>query len=109
MFNQVHPQMITSTAITPFEKAPIADMVRSGEFPMPSEREMIEELHTFIAELKIDTFYDGIHYLNPLNYRFRTGDMLQKRQVLDDIDNVLATYSDSDLELMINRKSKISL
>ena len=109
MFNQVHPQMITSTAITPFEKAPIADMVRSGEFQMPSEREMIEELRTFIAELKIDTFYDGIHYLNPLNYRFRTGDLSQKRKVIEDIDNVLSTYSDSELEMMINRKSKTSL
>ena len=109
MFNQDHPQMITSTAITPFEKAPIAAMVRSGEFKMPSEREMIEELRTFIAELKIDTFYDGIHYLNPLNYRFRTGDALQKRKVLEDIDNILASYSDSELELMVNRKDKVSL
>ena len=109
MFNQVHPQMITSTAITPFEKAPISAMVRSGKFRMPSEREMIEELRTFIAELKIDTFYDGIHYLNPLNYRFRTGDALQKRKVLEDIDNILASYSDSELELMVNRKDKVSL
>ena len=84
-------------------------MVRCGEFQMPSEREMIEELRTFIAELIIDTFYDGIHYLNPLNYRFRTGDLSQKRKVIEDIDNVLSTYSDSELEMMINRKAKTSL
>lgn len=109
MFNRVHPQMITSTAITPFAQAPIAGMVKSGEFVMPSEREMIEELRTFLAELEIDTFYDGIHYLNPLNYRFQVGDPRQKQQVLADIDNILATYSDADLELMVNRKEKLSL
>ena len=109
MFNQVHPQMITSTAITPFAQAPIAEMVKNGEFTMPSEREMIEELRTFLAELDIDTFYDGIHYLNPLNYRFQVGDPRQKRQVLADIDNILETYSDADLELMVNRKEKLSL
>ena len=109
MFNQVRPQMITSTAMTPFAKAPVAGMVRDGEFVMPSEREMIEELRTFLAELDIDTFYDGVHYLNPLNYRFRVGDPLQKRRVLEDIDTVLATYSDAELEMMVNRKAKTSL
>ena len=109
MFNQVHPQMITSTAITPFEKAPIASMVQNDEFQMPTEREMIEELRTFLSELKIDTFYDGVHYLNPLNYRFRTGDPVQKRKVLEDIDNILATYSETELELLVNRKAKTSL
>ena len=109
MFNQVNPQMITSTAITPFEKAPIAKMVGNGDFIMPSEREMIEELRTFIAELEIDTFYDGVHYLNPLNYRFRVGDPLQKRKVLEDIDKVLASYTDQELEMMVNRKAKTSL
>ncbi|MBD5646575.1 MAG: radical SAM protein [Desulfovibrio sp.] len=109
MFNQVHPRMITSTAITPFARAPIAEMVKTGEFAMPSEREMIEELRTFLAELNIDTFYDGIHYLNPLNYRFEVGDPLQKQHVLDDIDQVLASCSDEELEAMVNRKAKISL
>lgn len=64
IFNQVRPQRITSTAMTPFAKAPVARMVRDGGFVMPSEREMIEALRTFLAGLDIDTFYDGVHYLH---------------------------------------------
>ena len=109
MFNQVHPAMITSTAITLFEKAPIAEMARNGLFSMPTEREMIEELRTFLAELKVDTYYDGVHYLNPLNYRFRIGDAEQKRKVLEDIDDILASHTDAELELMVNRRAKLSL
>lgn len=109
MFNQVHPQRITTTGITLFEDAPIAAMARNGEFSPPSEREMIEELRTFLSELEIDTVYDGIHYLNPLNYRFRNKDAEEKRKVLEDIDEILATCSDEELELMVNRREKISL
>lgn len=109
MFNQVHPSMITSTAITLFERAPIAEMARNGQFRQPSERELIEELRTFLSELTIDTFYDGVHYLNPLNYRFQTGNLEQKRKVLEDIDEILETCTDEELELMVDRKSKLSL
>ena len=109
MFNQVHPSMITSTAITLFDRAPVAEMARNGQFQQPSEREMIEELRTFLSELKIDTYYDGVHYLNPVNYRFQTGNLEQKRKVLEDIDDILATHSDEELEWIVDRKSKLSL
>lgn len=109
MFNQAHPRRITTTGLTIFKNTPLADMVAKGEFIQASEREKIEELREFLSHLEIDTFYDGIHYLNPLNYRFQTGDAKAKAAVLADIDEILATHTDAELEMMVGREKMISL
>lgn len=109
MFNQVHPKRITTTGMTVFRHTPLSDMVARGEFIEASEREKIEELRTFLQNLTIDVFYDGIHYLNPLNYRFSNSDAQAKRLVLDDIDDVLRQSTDDELELMVSRRLKHSL
>ena len=109
MFNQVHPRRITSTGMTIFPHTPLADMVACGQFIEASEREKIEELLTFLEHLSVDTFYDGIHYLNPLNYRFANADAQAKGKVLADINETLQSTSDQDLELMVNRKLMHSL
>lgn len=109
MFNQVHPQRITTTGMTVFRHTPLADMQARHEFVEASEREKIEELRAFLQTLTIDTFYDGVHYLNPLNYRFSNGDAEEKRQVLEDIDDVLRSCSDEELEMMVSRELKQSL
>lgn len=109
MFNQCHPFRITTTGMTLFSDAPVAQMAARGEFVEASEREKIEELQTFLKGLEIDVFYDGVHYLNPLNYRFANSDKKAKEQVLADIENVLQNYSDADLELMANRRAMRSL
>ena len=84
-------------------------MAKHGEFIEASEREKIEELQIFLKTLAIDTFYDGVHYLNPLNYRFANSDVEKKNLVLADIDEVLRSYSDNELEVMVNRKQMRSL
>lgn len=109
MFNQVHPQRITTTGMTVFPHTPLAEMKRRHEFVEASEREKIEELRTFLQALTIDTFYDGIHYLNPLNYRFSNTDAEAKRRVLEDIDDVLHSCTDEELENMVGRHFKQSL
>ena len=109
MFNQVHPRRITTTGMTIFKDTPLAQMVAAGTFKEPSEREKIEELGIFLENLTIDTFYDGVHYLNPLNYRFQTGNTQEKTKVLKDIQDVLNEYSTKELELMVNRKMMVSL
>lgn len=70
---------------------------------------MITELRIFLAESKIDTVYDGARYLNPLNYRFQVANEDHKRRMLQDMDEVLEKYSDEELDMMVNRKAKISL
>lgn len=109
MFNQTHPQRITTTGMTVFPHTPLAEMKTRHEFVEASEREKIEELQAFLKTLTIDTFYDGIHYLNPLNYRFANNDAEAKRHALEDIDEVLRSYSDEELEKMVSRHLKHSL
>lgn len=109
MFNQVHPRRITTTGMTIFPNTPVAEMVYKGDFVEASEREKIEELLLFLDNLTVDTFYDGIHYLNPLNYRLNNTNERDKKAILDDIRDVLNKYSDDDLERMVNRRQMRSL
>lgn len=109
MFNQVRPRRITTTGMTVFPHTPVAAMAREGRFVEATEREKIEELLTFLERLTVDTFYDGIHYLNPLSYRLSNSDAREKDRVLDDIRDALRTYSDEELEKMVNRSLMHSL
>lgn len=109
MFNQVHPQRITTTGMTVFPNTPLAEMVERGEFTEASEREKIEELRIFLKTLAGDVIYDGIHYLNPLNYRFSNNNMVEKENILADIDEILSSNSEDELERMVNRKHMKSL
>ena len=69
----------------------------------------IEELLVFLENLECDTFYDGVHYLNPLNYRLRVRDAEAKAAVLADIREALSSHSDEELELMVSRERMKSL
>lgn len=109
MFNQAHPQRITTTGMTVFPNTPLAEMTKRGEFIEASEREKIEELYVFLNALTVDTFYDGVHYLNPLHYRFANSDAAEKSRALADIDEVLRTCSDDELEKIVNRRQMRSL
>lgn len=106
-FNKARPERITTTGLTVFPDTPLFDMVRSGAFKEASEKEKIEELLLFLERLKAKTFFDSMHYLNPLNYRFRTDE--GKDEVVEDIRDLLATHSAADLELMVSRHFMLSL
>ena len=104
MFNAVHPVRIVSTGMTVTEGTGAARLQKEGQFVQASEREKIEELQTFLKNLSVDTYYDGIHYLNPLHFRFHTSDATAKARVLAEIDHVLKNFSDEELEQAINRR-----
>ena len=104
LFNQINPVRIVSTGMTVTEGTGAARLQGEGKFVQASEREKIEELRLFLQELKTDTFYDGIHYLNPLHYRFQTSDAEAREKILANIDEILAKYSDGELEAAINRR-----
>ncbi|WP_165078359.1 MULTISPECIES: radical SAM protein [unclassified Desulfovibrio] len=104
LFNRLKPVRIVSTGMTVTEGTGAAKLQEEGLFVQAPEREKIEELRLFLQELTVDTFYDGIHYLNPLHYRFQTSDAAAKKKILTDIDAILARYSESELEAAINRR-----
>ena len=109
LFNRVHPVFISTTGLTIFPGTPLADMVRNGTFTEASEREKLEELEVFLSELTTDTFYDGIHYLNPMNFRLAVRDRKAVDEALAEIREALATMSDEELELMVGRRFMNSL
>lgn len=103
MFNQLKPKRITSTGMTVTEGTGAADLRNQGKFIDASEREKIEELRTFLKNLKIETYYDGLHYLNPLHYKLKTSDAVAKEAVLGDIDHILTNYTEAEIEKAVNR------
>ena len=109
LFNQVHPRRVSTTGMTVFPNTPLADMLREGTYAEASEREKIEELQAFLEALETDTFYDGVHYLNPLSYRFATRDRIARQAALDDIRDCLEHSTDEELELMVSRRFMHSL
>lgn len=109
MFNEARPHRVTTTGMTVFPRTPLADMAARGEFVEASEREKIEELLVFLETLEAGLFYDGVHYLNPLNYRLDTRNAAHRQVILEDIREILRTHSDEELELMVGRRLMTSL
>lgn len=107
LLNQVHPRRIMTTGLTVFPNAPLAAMVKNGEFVEASEKEKIQELLVFIEHLNVETIFDASHYLNPVHYRFRNPQ--QKNEVLDDIRKFLVKHSKTEIERMVKRSLKRSI
>ena len=63
----------------------------------------------FLERLEADTFYDGVHYLNPLSYRFAVRDRAARQAALEDIRDALEHSTDEELELMVSRRFMHSL
>lgn len=103
MFNQLHPRRITTTGMTVTEGTGAARLRESGEFTDAPEREKIEELREFLVNLNIDTYYDGMHYLNPVHYKLKTSDKAAKEQIIKNMDMILKNCSEEELEKAINR------
>lgn len=107
MFNQVRPRRITTTGLTIFPHTPLHDMARAGGFTEASEKEKVEELLVFLERLTTETFFDSVHYLNPLCYRFNNPQ--DKGPVVADIKDFLATHSEGEIADMVGRQHMRSL
>ncbi len=106
MFNQLKPKRITSTGMTVTPGTGAAELRKAGKFADASEREKIQELKTFLENLKIDTYYDGLHYLNPIHYKLKMSDEATRNHVLADIERILENYSESEIERAVDRSAK---
>ena len=102
-FNQLHPRLIGSTGMTVTEGTGAWELRKNGKFEDASEREKIMELKTFLENLRTDTSFNTRHYLNPLHFHLKNSDTARKEQILAEIDRILNTYSEEELEKAIDR------
>ncbi|ABA89878.1 radical SAM domain iron-sulfur cluster-binding oxidoreductase [Syntrophotalea carbinolica DSM 2380] len=107
--NSVHAERVMSTGLTVFPGSRLQEIVARGEFVESSEREKIEEMLVFFENLTADIFFEGIHYLNPLHFRFQTGYEKARYETIEEIKRILNSYSEDQLEKAINRKEMRSL
>ena len=107
--NEVRPRRVMPTGLTVFPGTTLLEMVRTGEFAPATEKEKIEEMLCFFKAITVDTLFDAIHYLNPLYYRFRTGDIATKNKVIKDIEELLANHTEEEIEEMVGRDHMHSL
>lgn len=80
--NRINARCVMSTELTVFSGSELPDMVAREEFVETSEKEKLEEMLVFFETLTTDSFFEGIHYLNLLRYRFRTRDTDNKKRVI---------------------------
>lgn len=102
-FNQLHPRLIGATGMTVTEGTGAWELRKNGQFKDASEREKIMEIRTFLQNLKTETTFNTMHYLNPVHFNLRNADKAKKKQILAEIDRILATYSEEELEKAIDR------
>ena len=80
--NEAQPQLIIVTALNVWEGSKLHDYVEAGEFTPPTLREVIEEEAAFLRATELDdTFFFGMHELNPVRVN---GNLPQDRDFLAD-------------------------
>lgn len=107
--NRIHARRVMSTGLTSFSGSELPGMIARGEFVEASEKEKLEEMLIFFETLTANIFFEGIHYLNPLRYRFQTSNIKNKKNVIEEIKNYLNKYSEKELDEMVNRKAMYTL
>ena len=107
LFNQVHPRRIITTGLTAFTKAPLFQMVKSGELVEASELEKIEEELIFLENLTVNTVFDTRHYLNLLHIIARIPD--EKAKAMQRLSEFLQNHTDESITEFYQREKLASL
>ena len=104
VFNQCHPMLVGTGGLTLFPGTPLLDEAQRGEFAPLTEREMIEELLTFVQTLSCDCLFTT-HHTSSLNL---TGPFLpRKQQIIEALQHAI-DHADMDV-LAARRASKRGL
>jgi len=99
VFNQCHPMLVGTGGLTLFPGTPLLDEAQRGEFSPLTERELIEELHTFVQTLSCDCLFNT-HHTSSLNL---TGPFLpRKQQILDALQDAI---DHADLDALAARRA----
>lgn len=82
VFNQCRPMLVGTGGLTLFEGTPLLDEARRGQFTPLTERELMEELKTFLELLSCDCELNT-HHTSSMNL---TGPFLsRKKQILESL------------------------
>lgn len=95
LFNKLHPYIIGIVSLTLFPETSLAAEVAAGRFVEAGERERLEELRTFVAELKIPTTLMGHTVSNAVPLLGRLPE--DRARMLRELDEALARYSEEEL------------
>lgn len=95
LFNRLRPYIIGIVSLTLFPEAPLAADVAAGRFVEAGERERLEELRTFIAELTVPTTIMGHTVSNAVPLLGRLPE--ERARLLRELDEALARLSEEEL------------
>ena len=102
IFNQCHPMLVGTGGLTLFPGTPLLEEAGRGEFTPLDEREMMQELHTFLQHLTCDCELNT-HHTSTLHL---TGPSLpRKQQLLDALQDAI-DHADIDALARVRQQKR---
>lgn len=102
IFNQCHPMLVGTGGLTLFPGTPLLEEAGRGEFTPLDEREMMQELHTFLQHLTCDCELNT-HHTSTLHL---TGPFLpRKQQLLDALQDAI-DHTDIDALARVRQQKR---
>ena len=102
IFNQCHPMLVGTGGLTLFPGTPLLEEAGRGEFTPLDEREMMQELHTFLQHLTCDCEFNT-HHTSTLHL---TGPFLpRKQQLLDALQDAI-DHADIDALARVRQQKR---
>lgn len=100
--NEARSQLIIVTALNVWPGSRLYDLVEAGEFTPPTLREVIEEEAAFLRATDLsDTFFFGMHELNPVRVN---GNLPQDRDFLArEVEEGIARFPEHQLDAPIRQ------
>jgi len=102
IFNQLKPMLVGTGGLTLFPGTPLLEEAQRGEFTPLTEREMLEELKTFVEHLNIDCKFITHHTIAA---NLSGADFLKRKpQIIAALDDILQNGNMDALETIRNNK-----
>ena len=102
IFNQCHPMLVGTGGLTLFPGTPLLEEAGRGEFTPLDEREMMQELHTFLQHLTCDCELNT-HHTSTLHL---TDSFLpRKQQLLDALQDAI-DHADIDALVRVRQQKR---
>ena len=105
IFNQTHPMLVGTGGLTLFPGTPLLEEAQRGEFTPLSEKEMMEELKSFVENLNIDAYF-MTHHTSSMNLS-GPNFLSRKKQILEDLQYGIDNFDMNELSSYRNNKKTL--